>query len=416
MPSEVRESVRPSRIEQLRVRNYRALNDVTFRDLSSLTVLLGPNGSGKSTVFDVFGFLSECFTDGLRRAWDKRLRGGELKTRGSEGPVVIELKYRDGAVPGRPLITYHLAIDDGESGPVVAKESLAWRRHSHGRPFTFLEFQYGKGTAVRGDVPESEDQRTAQELRSPDLIAVNTLGQFKEHVRVAALRDFVTGWYVSYLSVDDARGQPEVGPEERLDRTGSNLANVVQYLAERHPDRLEEIFERLRSRVPHLERAIARPMQDGRLLLAFKDAPFERPILSKFASDGTLKLLAYLIALHDPDPPPFIGIEEPENFLHPRLPQGLAEECRVASDRTQLFVTTHAPHFLNGVRPDEAWVLSRDAEGHTRASRASDVTGVRAFVDAGATLGDLWMEGHLERSDADAVDGPAVHDVAPMGA
>ena len=55
------------RVEYLRVQNYRVLRDVEFKNLTPLTVLLGPNGSGKSTVFDVFAFLSECFTDGLRR-------------------------------------------------------------------------------------------------------------------------------------------------------------------------------------------------------------------------------------------------------------------------------------------------------------------------------------------------------------
>ena len=66
-------------------------------------------------------------------------------------------------------------------------------------------------------------------------MAVNTLGQFAEHPRAAALREFITDWYVSYLSVDSARGQPEAGPQERLTRTGDNLANVIQYLAEQHP-------------------------------------------------------------------------------------------------------------------------------------------------------------------------------------
>ena len=60
-------------------------------------------------------------------------------------------------------------------------------------------------------------------------------------------------------------------------------------------------------------------MPDGRLLLQIKDAPFSHPVMARFASDGTLKMLAYLVLLYDPAPPPFIGIEEPENFLHPRL-------------------------------------------------------------------------------------------------
>ena len=56
-------------------------------------------------------------------------------------------------------------------------------------------------------------------------------------------------------------------------------------------------------------------MADGDLLLQIKDAPFDRPILAKFASDGTLKMLAYLTLLYDPEPPQLIGIEEPENYL-----------------------------------------------------------------------------------------------------
>jgi len=98
-----------ARIEYLKVRNFRALRDVEFKNMTPLTVLLGPNGSGKSTVFDVFAFLAECFEMGLRRAWDKRGRAKELRSRGAEGPVSIELKYRE---HGFPLITYHLAIDD----------------------------------------------------------------------------------------------------------------------------------------------------------------------------------------------------------------------------------------------------------------------------------------------------------------
>ena len=84
-------TIGPPRIEYLKVRNFRALREVEFRDLTPMTVLLGPNGSGKSTVFDVFAFLAECFEAGLRRAWDRRGRAREIKTRGAEDAVTIEI-------------------------------------------------------------------------------------------------------------------------------------------------------------------------------------------------------------------------------------------------------------------------------------------------------------------------------------
>lgn len=393
------------RIESLKVENYRALRQVELDRLTPMTVLLGPNGSGKSTVFDVFNFLSECFQYGLRHAWDRRGRGKELKTRGTTGPVIFELKYRES--PNTPVITYHLAIDEGSKGPEVIEEWLQWRRGTRGKPFRFLDFQRGEGKVISGELPDAEDHRQGTTLRSPDLIAVNTLGQLAEHPRVAALREFITDWYVSYLSIDQTRNQPEAGPQERLSKSGENLANVIQYLKEQHPERLEHIFSALRKRIPRLERVDADPMPDGRLLLQIKDAPFEQPMLSKFASDGTMKMLAYLTMLYDPEPPRFIGIEEPENFLHPRLLPELAEECRAASERSQLLITSHSPFLLNAMRADEVRVLYRDENGFTRATRACDIQGIPEFMKAGASLGYLWLEGHFGLGD------PIVNQGAP---
>ena len=362
-----------------------------------MTALLGPNGSGKSTVFDVFAFLAECFESGLRRAWDRRGRAKELVTRGADGPLTIEIKYRER--PRAPLITYHLSVTEAKGRPVVAYEWLRWKRKPYGAPFRFLENSKGYGQAVSGEMPDEEDKRVDIALNSPDLLAVNALGQFREHPRVAALRTFITGWHVSYLSADSARGQPEAGPQERLTKSGENLANVVQYLEEQQPEQLRRIFAALRARVPRIERVIADTMLDGRLLLQIKDAPFDRPVLARFASDGTLKMLAYLVLLYDPEPPPFIGIEEPENFLHPRLLNGLAEECRAASEHTQLLVTTHSPFFIDALRPREVRVLWRDIQGHTQTRRAADLRGISEFIAEGASLGDLWMEGHFGVGD-----------------
>mgnify|MGYP001568756650 CR=1 FL=1 len=151
--------------------------------------------------------------------------------------------------------------------------------------------------------------------------------------------------------------------------------------------------------MPRLEKVDAELLADGRLLLQIKDAPFERPILAKFTSDGTLKMLAYLTVLYDPEPPQLIGIEEPENHLHPRLLPELAEECREASARTQLMVTTHSPFFVNGLKPEELWVLFRDENGYTQAQRAVDMRGIKEFMEHGALLGHLWMEGYFEVGD-----------------
>ncbi|HEY9249081.1 MAG TPA: AAA family ATPase [Rariglobus sp.] len=394
----------PPRILSLQVKNYRALRDIALKDLTPVTVLLGPNGSGKSTVFDVFAFLAEAFQDGIRRPWDRRGRFKELRSRDSTGPILIEIKYRE--VPRTPLITYHLELDETRRGPVVSREYLSWTRGGGGKPFRFLDYETGQGKVITGDQPEETDTRVERPLSGPDVLAVSTLGTLAENPRVIALRNFITSWHLSYLSAEAARGNTEAGAEERLSPDGSNLPNVIQHLHEQYPDRLAEIFATLRRRVPHIERVDAEVLADSRLLLLFKDAPFSTPVLSRFVSDGTLKMLAYLTLLYDPNPPRLIGVEEPENFLHPRVLPELAEECRAASVRTQLIITTHSPFFIDQLDPKEIRVLYRDSQGYTAAKRVADMKGVMAFRKQGAALGEIWMEGHFEVGDP-LTPGPA---------
>lgn len=147
------------------MRNFRALREVEFKDLTPLTVLLGPNGSGKSTVFDVFAFLAECFELGLRRAWDKRGRARELRTRGSEGPVTIEI----GCQPGFPRITYHLAVDERGGGPVVVEESAPWKRGQSRSaiPFSRLSRWQGQDHQRRTARRARHTHRCAAQIRRP---------------------------------------------------------------------------------------------------------------------------------------------------------------------------------------------------------------------------------------------------------
>jgi predicted ATPase len=247
----------------------------------------------------------EYFTESLRKAWDRRGRFRELRTRDTEDCIIIELKYRERSAS--PLITYHLAIDEENNRPFIAEEWLHWRRRQYGQPFRFLNFKKGEGQVISGESPDEEGERITEQLASSELLAVNTLGQFAKHPRVSALKRFITGWYLSYLTADHTRSLPEAGAQERLSPTGDNLPHVIQYLKEQHPKRLGDILKTLSDRIPRLEKVEASIMQDGRLLLEIKDAPFSRPILAKFASDGTLKLLAYLIVLFDPNPPQLVG-------------------------------------------------------------------------------------------------------------
>jgi predicted ATPase len=389
-------------IEELQVENYRVLRNVALSELQPLNVVLGPNGCGKSTLFDVFGFLAEALQTNVRKALEPRGRLRELQSRGARKPLALTLRYRESDFGAKksPLITYHLAIDEARGKPVIVEEYLRWTRSAKaGRPFKFLELKQGRGRVITGEVPEKNDERREVVLDSPDILAIKALGQLTENPRVTSLRRFVEGWFLSYFVPDQARQVPEAGAKEHLSRTGENLPNVVQYLSEEHPQILASVLKRVAKRIPGLERVESKRTEDGRLALRFKDGPFNDPFLARFVSDGTIKMFAYLVLLSDPEPPPLLCIEEPENGLHPKLLPILAEELRAHATKTQVFVSSHSPYFVNALRPEELWIMDRGKDGFATVERADRIAGVPEFVAEGAALGSLWSEGQFHRGN-----------------
>jgi predicted ATPase len=139
--------------------------------------------------------------------------------------------------------------------------------------------------------------------------------------------------------------------------------------------------------------------EEGRVLLKFQDGAFEDPFLARYVSDGTIKMLAYLVLLLDPKPHPLLCVEEPENQLYPSLLAELAEEFRAYAQRGgQVFVSTHSPDFLNAIAAEEAYWFVKEG-GYTRVVRASDDPQIVAYLDQGDQLGYLWKQGLLKGAD-----------------
>lgn len=395
------------RIESIRLKNFGCFRDVTLKDIPPYCVVVGANGTGKSTLFAIFSFLREAMTTNVTTAIGKM--GGskglaEVRARGTEGPIELELKFRSSLGAGRPkLVTYELHVDEERGRPIVAREVLKYRRGSHGKPWHFLDFNRGEGTAVTNELEsvseESELEREQHTLRNPDLLAVKGLAQFQRFPAAMELGDLIENWHLSDIHISRARPEQEMGYAEHLSREGENLSLVVDFLYNNHRDVFETILERLSHRVPGMEKVESKITEEGKVLLKFQDSAFEGPFLARYVSDGTIKMLAYLVLLYDPKPYPLLCVEEPENQLYPSLLSSLAEEFRAYAVRGgQVFVSTHSPDFLNAVELDEVFWLVK-SEGYTEVRRAKDDDQIRAFMEEGDQLGYLWKSGLFDGAD-----------------
>ena len=403
-------------IEGFRVQNYRALRDVTLGKLSTeqrgepltpFTVVIGKNGVGKSTLFDAFGFVADCLSTDVETACDAKQRGGfeRMRTLGVDAPMQFEIYYRE--APGERPITYELSIGLDEGGrPFVESEVLKQRRkgQKHGRPYPFLRLHHGKGTVWAGEeaVEGVEEDRVQEDVELTDLrqLGIATLGTLKEHPRIKRFRDFLKGWYLTYFYPDAARTIPSAGGQRHLNIHGDNIGNVVQYMEREHKERFQFILDRIASKIPGIKSIKTLVTEDKRVLLQFNDGAFDDPFYAGQMSDGTLKIFAYLLLMEDPDPPPFICIEEPENGLYHRLLDSLATELRSHAtgkkNAPQIFVTTHQPYFVDALAPTEVWILEKGADGYSTVRRVSELELVRNLVDEGLPLGGLWYSDYLD--------------------
>lgn len=420
-------------IEGLRIKNYRALKDITLgklwntqnRDsLTPMTAVIGKNGVGKSTLFDAFGFLSDCLKGGVEEACDARGRGGfeRLRSQGQEGSIEFQIYYKED-YNSRP-ITYELAIDlDTDNRPYVKKERLRQRRKGQktGWPFSFLLLDEGKGIVWKGEeegkqVEEGQDhfdllkliEEVDEESKETELVELNdkrklgiaTLGSLKQHPRISLFRRFIEGWYLSYFTPDAARSLPLAGPQKHLNIHGDNLGNVVQFMEREHSKKFQNILNSISRKIPGIEKISTEKSPDNRLLLKFNDRGFQDPFYVQQMSDGTLKVFAYLLLLEDPSPPPFICIEEPENGLYHKLLETLAQEFRKHATgqrgRSQIFITTHQPYFVDALQPEEVWILEKGDDGFSRIKRASDNPLIKNLVSEGLPLGSLWYSDYLD--------------------
>ncbi|MBK8536748.1 MAG: AAA family ATPase [Candidatus Competibacteraceae bacterium] len=384
-------------IESIEIRNYRVFQNAVLKNLPKLTALIGANGTGKSTLFDVFSFLKDALTHNVSKAVSKRGGFRELVSRGAVGPITLTFKFRE---TGGRLATYELAITSDGGKTVVEREVLKFRRGQRGKPWHFVDFSRGKGTAITNETaygePGAQEERKEYALDEPDILAIKGLGQFKEFRVVSEFRNLIEHWHISDFHIADARSSEDEGYAEHLSGRGDNIAQVAQFLYEYHRDRFNQILEAMQRRVPGVSTVEAKPTEDGRLVLRFQDGAFKDPFIARYVSDGTIKMFAYLVLLYDPQPFPLLAVEEPENQLYPELLPELAEEFRAYARRGgQVFISTHSPDFLNGLKLDEIYWLRKQA-GFTTVHRASDAPLLNRLIEVGDLPGALWKQGLFE--------------------
>lgn len=343
----------------LAIANYRSLRSLTL-PLARLNLITGANGSGKSNLYRALRLLAETAHGGVVNAL---AREGGLSSTLWAGPERISRRMQLGEVPiqGGPRQEpvalklgfagddYGYAIDLGlpapaptafGSDPEIKREAIwagAFLRASntlvdrHGAVLKVKDGRSWRVVAKHLNTFESMFTQLADPERAPEVLS---------------MREMIRGWrfYDHFRSDRDAPARlPQLGTRTPvLSHDGSDLAAAWQTIRE-IGDRaaLEEAVD---DAFPGA--AVGVDISADRFTLTFKQHGLLRPLSAAELSDGTLRYLLWIAALHTPRPPSLMVLNEPETSLHPDLLPALARLIGKAAAKSQLWVISHAPRLI----------------------------------------------------------------------
>ena len=386
-------------IETIQLQNILSYGpDTPVFDLGPLNVLIGPNASGKSNLIEALSLLAAAPKD---IQTPLREGGGihEWTWKGVlEAPVAtlqVTVRLPDSPLPLRYELSFHelLArfmlleeiVDDARSSE-TGKEPNPYYRYELGKTAINVRDKESSGRRLMQVKDVRHDQSILSQRRDPfSFPELTHLAMVFEHMRF--YREFQLG-----LDTPLRRPQQADLPQDYLLENGSNLAVVLSYLLNQ-PHFKGWLLQNLEDFYPSVS-DIQVVVLGGSVQVSFHEVGLHHPVPSSRLSDGTLRYLCLLTALFSPEPPPIICIEEPEIGLHPDVIPKLAKLLVEASERSQIFVTTHSDILVDALSDTpEAVVICEKVDGATQLRRLN-ADDLKVWLEK-YRLGELWTRGHI---------------------
>ena len=416
-------------IKSVRIANFRSFDDFEL-NLRQFNVLVGANASGKSNLLHVFRFLKDIADHGLKDAIS--LQGGvDFLTNariGRDRPLSVTItagtderfslrSERDTAAAAGPTgirvkeVSYHFSLKFAENENIeIVKDRLTLKcdfseteERALGKGSIVLHNTNGElhyDLILPAGVPLTEEDflppiwKLRQETAPASLLLER---RFLQHPLFLPPAEIFTGVGTAIYDFDSRppKRAVEIAGKSALQENGSNLALVLRKI-------LEDAGTHRRFRLlvqailPFVEDVAVEPFSDKWLLMTLREsyAP-ETPFPATFISDGTINIIALIVALYFEEHS-VVMIEEPGRNIHPHLISEVVEMLKDKLEQKQIIVTTHSPEVVQHAGLESILLISRHKDGFSRVSRPSEKEMVRTFLENEIGIGDLHKHNLLE--------------------
>ena len=367
------------RLTRLRADHYRSLRQQEI-DLNGFNLFIGANASGKSTILDALRFLSEGVrTRDFRESVHSR--GGVLNL-AWKGEVAQRIELSVVLEDGVRKFEWMLRLV--RAGYEFQVEENLNETRPNLPPLQVLDATRGQGWWWSGN-----DSRVELKLAPTSCALSAAAADATFPAREVA--EFIGRWGFfdpnPFLLRRDWTGLDSAG----FDHYGRNLAGTLHALRSSAPERLDRILESTRS-IVGLPSDVETRESEGHCYFVQREPGLEYWVHQMGVSSGTLRILALMTALHAEASTNLIGIEEPENYVHPTALSALLDHLRNAQNPIQIMVTTHSPLLLNLIdAPEVVRVVRRGPREGTVVEESENPEQVRQALDeSGFGLGEFY--------------------------
>ena len=421
-------------IEHIHVRNFKSIKEATL-NLEPLTVIVGANAAGKSNIINVFRFISNIITVGIDNAI--ALQGGipYLTNACLKKGTPIEISFTvnlssEGWVRHSDIkhigfeierIHYHFIIQPNLRGNgyhiyrdtlqldfkcmkvnASAKKEDRYTDMSESLTFLFdrktpessvkVSFSFSDNSSFDNDTKEKIKQDTSA------FFFCKLANENKKELMLYRMALLLPPFFSedSLIRIFDfdprvLKASSSMVSIRRLNEDGSNLALVLRGILNTKEKR-KKLTTLLNEFLPFVESITVENNLDKSVSYKLQEKYSNKSFHANFLSDGTVSVLAIIIALYFEAESNVIILEEPERNIHPKLLPDFLASAEDVSTEKQVIITTHNPELLKHSSISNVRLVTRDKTGFSIVSSPKDSETVQRFIKNDLGLDDLFIQ------------------------
>lgn len=409
------------KIKRIRAENFKSYKKVNI-ELNNLNFIIGGNASGKSNYVNILKFFNDIIYYGLDDAillqgGIKYLFNSNSRKNGSislyfeidlteEEKEISKIFTAEKSLYLPNMLNYTLKIKPNEKGEgyKISKEKIEikFEQLQKNDENTFASNFYN--LVINKDINGAITGNFDNELYNKDeFISLRYIERFIKREGIL-LTNFFAAFAIFYryeskikiynFDVNLLKSPSSIVARSELEEDGSNLVNIIQQLL-KNKVKKEKLSKLIKLILPFIDEIKIENNVNKSVFFKVKESYNKKEFPSYMLSDGTVNILAVIVALYFQDDNAVIVLEEPERNIHPKLLSTLVSILSDVSNKKQIFVTTHNPFIIKEANLDDIYLVSRDENGISNITKPIYDERIKTFLENDLGIEDLFVDGIL---------------------